>query len=83
MEHRILLGILLNLFFKVINPLDLNSQSMDGDIHIPEEFSVAFINICQVEISGNKRTEENVIIRELDFQPDSEDRYRPFSPGRG
>ena len=77
------MGILLNLFFKVINPLDLNSQSMDGDIHIPEEFSVAFINICQVEISGNKRTEENVIIRELDFQPDSEDRYRPFSPGRG
>ena len=77
------MGILLNLFFKVINPLDLNSQSMDGDIHIPEEFSVAFINICQVEISGNKRTKENVIIRELDFQPDSEDRYRPFSPGRG
>ena len=83
MEHRILLGIVLILLFNVINSLDLNSQSMDGDIHIPEEFSVAFINICQVEISGNKRTEENVIIRELDFQPDSEDRYRPFSPGRG
>ena len=81
MEHRILLGIVLILFFNVINSLDVNAQNLDGDIHIPEEFSVAFINISQVEISGNKRTKENVIIRELDFHPG--DSLATFERGAG
>ena len=63
------MGIVLILFFNVINSLDLNAQNMDGDIHLPEEFPVAFIKISQVEITGNKRTQEKVILRELDFQP--------------
>jgi outer membrane protein assembly factor BamA len=42
---------------------------MDGEIYMPDEFPVAFVKISQVEITGNKRTKEKIIIRELDFHP--------------
>ena len=47
----------------------LMAQTKDGEIHLPEEFSVAFVKISQIEITGNKRTKEKIIIRELDFNP--------------
>ena len=48
----------------------LMAQTKDGEIHLPEEFSVAFVKISQIEITGNKRTKEKIIIRELDFNPE-------------
>jgi outer membrane protein assembly factor BamA len=47
----------------------LMAQSMDGEIHLPEEFPVAFVKISQIEVTGNERTKEKIIIRELDFHP--------------
>lgn len=47
----------------------LMAQTEDGEVHLPEEFPVAFVKISQIEITGNKRTKEKIILRELDFNP--------------
>jgi len=57
------------------------AQNMDGELHLPEEFPVAFVKISQIEITGNKRTKEQIIIRELDFN--TGDSLATFERGEG
>jgi len=45
----------------------LFSQNKDGAIHLPDSFEHPYINITSVEVSGNKLTKEEVIIKELDI----------------
>lgn len=41
---------------------------MDGEIVLPDAFPVPFVTISEIEIIGNDRTQEEIIIRELDFR---------------
>ncbi|MCP4312108.1 MAG: hypothetical protein GY790_12655 [Bacteroidetes bacterium] len=71
LNHAASHSVLLLLFFSVIivAPVRMMAQSMDGEINIPEEFDSPYITISAIEVSGNERTKEKIIIRELDFQP--------------
>lgn len=44
-------------------------QSEDGEVHIPENFTGPYITVRDVEVTGNERTQDRIIIRELDFSP--------------
>lgn len=46
----------------------LFSQSKDGEIKTPEFFTTSHIRITSVEIFGNKKTKDRILVRELDFQ---------------
>ncbi len=59
----------------------LMAQNMDGEVHLPEEFPVAFVKISQIEVTGNSKTKEQIIIRELDFHPG--DSLATFEGGEG
>lgn len=52
----------------LINFSNLNAQTEDGYIYTPESFTAPYIKISQVEVSGNKRTKDRILIRELDFK---------------
>lgn len=43
------------------------AQNKNGEIHMPESFDYPYIKITKVEVIGNKLTNEEVIIRELDI----------------
>jgi len=60
-------GIVLILVFILLLPKALQAQSMDGEIFLPKEFSKAYITIKRIEVTGNERTKERIITRELDF----------------
>ncbi len=53
--------------FFCLSPSGIKGQNLDGKIVIPESFPVAYIHITQIEITGNARTKEKIITRELDF----------------
>jgi outer membrane protein assembly factor BamA len=60
----------------------VHGQSKDGEIHIPESFPSPYIKISSIEISGNERTRENIITRELDFSSgDSLATFEGRNPG--
>ncbi len=46
----------------------LFAQNKDGEIRMPDTFSGNYIFISSIEINGNEKTKEKVILRELDFQ---------------
>jgi len=69
--------IILSTFFSGI----MMAQNMDGELHLPEDFPVAFVKVSQIEVTGNKRTKEQIIIRELDFHPG--DSLATFDLGEG
>jgi outer membrane protein assembly factor BamA len=48
----------------------LVSQTEDGEIHFPEDFSNSYIKVVSYEITGNERTKEQIVIREMDFSMD-------------
>lgn len=50
--------------------LPAHAQTMDGEVHLPETFPGNYIWIKSIEISGNKKTREKIITRELDFTLD-------------
>jgi hypothetical protein len=60
---KILLLFLLVLNFQGI----LIAQNKDGELIIPKSFDSKYIYITQVEVNGNKKTKDRIIIRELDF----------------
>lgn len=43
------------------------AQNKDGELILPKSFDTKYVTIIQVEITGNEKTKERVIIRELDF----------------
>lgn len=45
----------------------LKAQNKDGELNIPAEFDYPYIFIVDAEITGNERTKERIILRELDF----------------
>ncbi len=55
------------LFLFLITPNNLIGQSKDGEIHTPDDFPSPFIKISEIEVEGNHRTKDKIIIRELDF----------------
>ena len=48
-------------------PFLLQAQTDDGELHLPDSFFEPYIKISQIEVTGNERTKEKIIIRELDF----------------
>ena len=48
-------------------PLTLWSQNRDGSIRVPDSLTAAWVKITGVEITGNKLTKAQIIVRELDF----------------
>jgi outer membrane protein assembly factor BamA len=50
-------------------PSILHSQTEDGKVHLPDSFSEPYVKISKIEVTGNKKTKEKIIIRELDFKP--------------
>ena len=63
---RSLIGLLV--LFMALSPSRVSGQIENGAVHMPEFFEVPYVNISKVEITGNKRTKEKIIIRELDFK---------------
>lgn len=63
---RLLKGLVLLIVF--IIPAGLFGQTEDGALHMPEEFTIPYVKITEVEVSGNKRTKDKIIVRELDFK---------------
>jgi len=49
-------------------PQWVHAQTKDGEVHMPAQYNAPYIKVTQVEVSGNKRTKDRIIIRELDFQ---------------
>jgi len=47
--------------------LAILGQSKDGEVHIPEAFPGPYIHISSMEVTGNERTRDRIIFRELDF----------------
>ncbi len=47
--------------------LPSHAQTKDGDVHLPEAFPGNYIWVNSIEITGNRRTREKIITRELDF----------------
>ncbi len=43
-------------------------QNKDGEIHTSESFAFPYIKIISATVTGNKRTKEKIITRELDFK---------------
>lgn len=48
-------------------PFTLLAQTEDGRVVLPADFPSPYIKISKVEVSGNVRTKEQIIVRELDF----------------
>lgn len=60
------LGLIISLI--ALTPTILSGQTKDGALHLPDDFSTPYVEITKIEITGNKRTKEKIIIRELDFK---------------
>lgn len=43
------------------------AQNKDGELILPKSFNTKYVKITKVEISGNEKTKDKVIVRELDF----------------
>ncbi len=59
-------GLIIFLIFLL--PSQLNGQTQDGALHLPDDFTTPYVKINKIEITGNKRTKEKIITRELDFK---------------
>ncbi len=62
----LLMGLIISIV--LLFPVKLSAQTEDGAVHMPEYFEVPYVNISKIEVSGNDRTKEKIIIRELDFK---------------
>lgn len=51
----------------ILFPLNIFSQNKDGKITIPESFDYPYIHIVSAQVTGNGKTKDKIIIRELDF----------------
>lgn len=51
-----------------ILPNRLSGQTKDGALHLPEDYGTPYVKITNIEVSGNKRTKDKIIVRELDFK---------------
>jgi outer membrane protein assembly factor BamA len=47
---------------------ELNAQTEDGEVILPESFAGPYVKVTEIEVTGNKRTREQIITRELDFK---------------
>jgi outer membrane protein assembly factor BamA len=65
---RLILGLVCAVLIQFIDPAWLHAQTKDGEVHAPGEFFDAYIKITGIEVTGNKRTHERIITRELDFK---------------
>ena len=61
------------------------AQTSDGEVILPESFPTPYIRITDIEVSGNERTKERIITRELDFELNDslatfrdDNRFSPF-----
>ena len=66
---RIRPGVVISLLIFTYCTSKLTAQTLDGDIQLPDDFANPYISVSSIKVTGNKRTKENIIIRELDFQP--------------
>lgn len=48
--------------------INTNAQSKDGEIYTPDSYDSPYIEIVAIEVEGNKKTKDRIIIRELDFK---------------
>ncbi|MEN8224448.1 MAG: hypothetical protein ABFS05_03725, partial [Bacteroidota bacterium] len=64
MKYRILFSAILFM----LGMSGIVAQNKNGEVHMPDAFDYPSINITSVEVSGNKLTQDDVIIRELDFK---------------
>ena len=55
-------------FIMICVPFTMWAQNKDGSIHIPDTLEVAYVRITGVEITGNKLTKPQILVRELDFK---------------
>lgn len=55
------------LLFSQCITLSLISQNKDGEIKLPDTFDYSYIHIVESVITGNDKTKERIILRELDF----------------
>jgi len=72
--------ICLFLFILIIASLRLSAQNKDGAITLPDTLIYPYIHISGIEITGNKLTKEQIIIRELNFKDG--DSLATFEPGK-
>ncbi len=61
-------GFLISVLLITLCLSEIHAQTKDGDIHLPEAFTAAYIRVSEIEVTGNKRTKDRIITRELDFQ---------------
>ena len=72
--------LLIFIFVCTASPM-LFSQSKDGEIKTPEFFTAPYIRITSVEVNGNEKTKDKILLRELDFQiGDSLATYEKINP---
>jgi hypothetical protein len=67
-SRLLILGLVCAVLIQFIYPAWLHAQTKDGEVHAPDEFFDAYIKITGIEVTGNKRTHERIITRELDFK---------------
>ena len=60
--------IVLLVLFIALSPSKLSGQTKNGALHMPEFYDVPYVKISEIEVSGNERTKDKIIIRELDFK---------------
>ena len=56
------------MFIISLMPVLLQAQTEDGELHLPDHFSNPYVKISQIEVTGNERTKDKIIVRELDFK---------------
>lgn len=66
MKMRRNLGVILVLIAQFL-AVSVMSQNKDGEVKIPDDFDYDYIFIVDSEITGNDKTKEKIILRELDF----------------
>lgn len=63
LKHYVIIVIISFLFNSLVS-----GQNKDGDIFTPDSFNNSYIKIVSATVTGNKRTKDKIITRELDFK---------------